>query len=106
MPRWRLLLGGPLIWAMHFGAIYAVTSVSHVATGATNLIARIVVISISAICVVACGWIVMISLRRPPSDGLEAFWRTIALTGAILAAIAVVWQTLPVFAPFEGTPSR
>lgn len=103
MPRWRLLLGGPLIWALHFGAIYAVTSVSYVAIGATNTIARIVVVALSALCLLGCLWVGIAAFRRPQSEGLERLWRTVAISGAVLAAIAIVWQTLPVFAPIEGT---
>lgn len=103
MPRWRLLLGGPLVWALHFGTIYAVASVSDVAIGFTGLTARIIVLIATATCLGACVWVLTIALRQPQGDALSAFWRTVAATGAILAAIAICWQTLPALAPLEET---
>lgn len=103
MLRWRLLLGGPLIWAAHFGATYAVVSVSHQVTGATSQVARVVAVGVTLLCLGACAWVLASALRRSHSDPLDAFWRTIAAAGAILAAIAIVWQTLPTLAPLDGT---
>jgi hypothetical protein len=103
MRRWFLLLGGPLIWAAHFLAIYAVTSIWYIAAGATDATARIVIVSLSAAALVATGFVTVVALRQPRHDSIDSFLRTVAAVGAILAAIAVTWQTLPALAPIEGT---
>lgn len=104
MPRWRLLLGGPLIWAAHFTAIYATSSVSHLAVGATNTTARIVTLAATLACLGASFWVLAAALRQRQADDLSLFWRAVAAAGAALAIIAIIWQTLPALAPIEGTP--
>jgi hypothetical protein len=101
MGRWLFLLGGPLIWAAHFGAIYATASVSHVIAGATGGDTRSFIVVISMVCVGACAWLITSALRRPPADALGAFWRNVAAAGAVLAIIAITWQTLPALAPLD-----
>lgn len=95
MPRWRLLLGGPLIWAFHFGVIYAATSASEVIPSFTVAVARAAVLIVTALCLIACAWVLRSALRGPHSEALTAFWRTVAATGSVLAIIAIAWQTLP-----------
>lgn len=103
MPRWRLLLGGPLVWALHFGVIYAATSASEVIPNFTAAIARAAILMVTVLCLIACAWVLRSALRQPHSEALTAFWRTVAATGAVLAIIAIIWQTLPAVAPLDGT---
>lgn len=103
MPRWRLLLGGPIIWALHFGIIYAATSASEVVPSFTVSIARIAILIATALCLIACAWVLRSALRQTHTDALTAFWRTVTATGAIFAIIAIIWQTLPAIAPLDGT---
>jgi hypothetical protein len=103
MRRWLILLGGPLIWAAHFLAIYLTSSVSYVATGANSTAARIVIIGLSAVAVAAAAWLAVHAVRRPRNDIETSFWRTVTSAGAILALVAIIWQTLPVIASIEGT---
>ena len=103
MRHWLLLLGGPLIWTAHFLAIYIATSASHVAVGSTSGVTRIAIIALSVGAVAAALLLATHAWRRPHADAQNAFWRTISLAGALLAIIAIIWQTLPVLAPIEGT---
>lgn len=106
MRPWFLLLGGPLVWAIHFAAIYAISSVSYVAAGATTGAARAAIAFASAVCLISATALLVVVVRRPPAGAFDAFWRTIAATGALLAIVAIIWQTLPAFAPIEGTAPR
>lgn len=103
MRHWLLLLGGPLLWAAHFLAIYIATSASQVAIGATSGVTRIAIIALSIGAAGAALLLAMHASRRPHADPQDAFWRTVSLAGAVLAIVAIVWQTLPLFAPLEGT---
>lgn len=81
--------------------IYAVASVSHVALGETTAMARVVIVALSAAALGASGCALAIALRQPRETTLDAFWRTVAAAGAVLAMIAIIWQTLPAFAPID-----
>lgn len=103
MRRWLLLLGGLLIWAAHFGAAYAIASISFEVAGKTTLAARALLMVAGAAAAIACVLLCRAALRMPRQTPLDAFWRTVSLAGAVIALIAVVWQTLPAIAALEGT---
>jgi hypothetical protein len=103
MRNWLLLLGGPLIWAAHFLAIYLATSASQVAVGATSGATRVAIIALSIGAGAGAILLAMHAWRRPHAEAQDAFWRTVSLAGAVLAIVAIIWQTLPVLAPIEGT---
>jgi len=103
MRRWLLLLAGPLIWAAHFMAIYAVTSISYVVAGATTAEARLVVVALSLAGLGGCAGVLLLGLREDNRDELAQFWRAVATAGLVVAAVAILWQTLPALAPIEGT---
>jgi hypothetical protein len=92
---WLFFLTGPLIWAAHFFAIYAIASAAHVAIGEVPLLARVIIagLSIAALLVVL---FVLWRARRASAEGFDRFWNDIAACGALLAIFAVIWQTLPV----------
>jgi hypothetical protein len=90
MRAWAYMLGGLIVWTVHFFAVYIVASVFL-----TTTIARITTAIVTVGCLVANGWLVM-HLRRPSGgDEFSEWMRKLALTGAGLSAIAVIWQGLP-----------
>jgi hypothetical protein len=99
MRRWLLLLGGPLIWAAHFLAVYAIASVSVVIAGETNFEARALIVSAGALAALAAMMLIVAAWRMPRDEPIDAFWRVVALAGATIGLVAVVWQTLPALAP-------
>jgi hypothetical protein len=101
MGRWLFLLGGPLIWAAHFGAIYLLTSAAYVGGRTPDVTTFIVVVVISALAIAAAGLLALRAARTREDE--PGFWRAIALAGSILAIIAIIWQTLPVVALLGGT---
>jgi hypothetical protein len=97
--RWLLLLGGPLIWATHFGLIYAISSISVQATGAIGVFARALIVGSGVLGVGAALFVLWTALGLRREEPLDQFWRLVSGAGAVFAAIAVFWQTLPAFAP-------
>jgi hypothetical protein len=88
---WFLLLGGLLVWAAHFLALYIIGE----ALGASRA-ARVTIIALSLIAVAADGTIAYHISGRSAETGFERWRRSVVLIGAGLSAIAIVWQTLPV----------
>ena len=90
MRAWAYMLGGLIVWTVHFFTLYIVASVFL-----TTDIARALTVIATLGCLVADGWLV--SRLRTPTGGDEfrEWMRKIALFGAGLSALAVVWQGLP-----------
>lgn len=99
MRHWLFLLGGPLIWAVHFAAIYAIASISDVSAGETTAAARAAILISGAIAASATALLLVLALRSSRHDELGAFWRSVAALGALISFFAIVWQSLPALAP-------
>ena len=101
------LCGGLLIWAAHFGAVYAVNGVAC-ARGLDRLtvlgfgaVPAIVAVA-TGLAVLACGAILAAALRGrgpgiadEPSGPVQAFWRMGTASGAGFAMVAIAWTGLP-----------
>ncbi len=90
MRGWTFLLGGLIVWAVHFFALYGIASVFL-----TTMLARILAILMSLACLVADGLLLARALRVRPVDAAEIWQQRIALIGAALSAVAILWQALP-----------
>jgi hypothetical protein len=93
---WRLFVG-PVVWAVHFFAIYASTAIvcARAAAGSASVVAVVGGASLVAAAILA--WTIVASAR----DGAEAaprqvFVRRLTMVTAGLALLAVVFETLPV----------
>lgn len=95
MRSWLLTLAGLLIWAAHFLTIYAAASVFP-----GTRIARWLTIGLT---IIALGVLVLLihricrRARAHASTGPARWLDTLALLGAALAVVAIVYQTLPAF---------
>lgn len=85
MRAWAFMLGGMIVWTVHFFALYIAGSVFP-----GSATARILTGLITLACLAAAALLFVRALRCPP--GLA---RTLAAAGTALAAVAVVWQGLP-----------
>lgn len=90
MRAWAYLLGGLIVWAIHFFAVYIVASVFL-----TTTIARILALVVTLGCLAADGWLLLRLRRSSGGDDFHEWMRMIALIGAGLSAVAVLWQGLP-----------
>lgn len=92
MGRWTLLLGGLLVWAVHFFMLYGLAS----AAPGTQL-ARTGALLATGACLVADA-ILILYLMRERRTAREAFDRWLHDLGGLAAAlslVAVLWQGLP-----------
>ena len=95
MRSWLLYLGGLIIWAAHFFAIYVAASVFPGTRTARWLTISLTILALGALLLL----IYQISRkgRTHPADGSARWLDTLALLGAGFAAIAIIYQTLPAF---------
>lgn len=95
MSRWFAMLGGLLVWAAHFLGLYLIASAADVWTTADSPMSRWIGLAFSLACLGAVAVLTLIFARRP-IDGEAARWeRRIAITGAMVAAVAIIWQMAP-----------
>lgn len=90
------LLGGLIIWAVHFFLLYGIASVfpGKPIASVLSLAAAIPAIACDAILL---GFAVVHRRRRPSADDLRAWIIDIGAAGAALSIVAVIWQSLAVF---------
>jgi hypothetical protein len=107
--RLVFLLSGFLIWALHFGLVYAVTAFACARgfSGNSSPGSSIVPLTVAAatcVAVVLQGAIVVCAGRGrgpgiggEPDTSVREFWRTSTMGIAVLGAVAVTWTAVPVF---------
>ncbi|OYX29710.1 MAG: hypothetical protein B7Y99_12730 [Caulobacterales bacterium 32-69-10] len=98
MARWGLMLGGLIVWAVHFNGLYALASAAHISAPDTAGLWLAAMMGLSLACLAAvAGIIVLASKELKALDGAEQpdrFVLQVAMAGASLAALAIVFQTL------------
>jgi len=93
MGKWAYLLGGLLVWAAHFFAVYIAASLFP----GTQL-AKWLVLALTIAALVALWLFSRLMLRASPADRGEDgdHWGTgLVRLGCGLAAVAIVYQGLP-----------
>lgn len=97
MLRWAWMLGALIVWTIHFMGVYAIASLADVVSRADDPAWRMAGLAFSAVClsvVVGLGLWAARRVRRR-SDLATGFGDQLALLGAGVAAVAIVWQALP-----------
>ena len=92
MRSWILLLGGWLVWTVHFFSLYAIASVFL-----TSTLSRILTLIVTVACAAANGlllWRVFSAAGRA-GDELSRWIYILAGLAAIISLLAVLWQGLP-----------
>jgi len=87
---WFLLLGGLIVWAAHFLALYVIGEVR----GGDGP-ARAMILVLTGLALAADGALAWHIRGRSADTGFERWRRSVVLAGAALSAIAVIWQMLP-----------
>lgn len=90
MERWIFMLGGMLVWTVHFLALYAIASIFL-----TTPLARALTVVVSVGCLAADALLFRRALAAPHMDGIDRWSRTMALLMIGISAVAVLWQTFP-----------
>lgn len=96
MKRWGYILGGLIVWTVHFLGVYVIASVGDVAADADHPLSRVAVGAFTVLCLIAAGGLTIVAARRWRRGGEDmGFENVIAATGGAIAAISILWQGLP-----------
>lgn len=97
MGRWVWMLGGLIVWAIHFMGVYAIASLSDVVSRADDPGWRLIGLVFSVVCLVAASVFTFVAGRRARQEAASAvgFGDQLAVLGGGLAWVAIVWQALP-----------
>lgn len=98
MRRWTYILGGLLAWATHFAGLYAAASLEAQTAARDSGAWRLAAVALSGACGAACVALAAAALARlrPRGDAGVALMDQLSLLGAIVALVAIAWQTLAV----------
>ena len=92
MRFWRNLLGGPLLWAAHFLAVYGIASVLP---GTRVAIVLVLLVTGGALAITSWQFTRTVLAFRGANDDLQRWSRSLALFGYALAGAAITYQGLP-----------
>jgi hypothetical protein len=95
MWNWFLMLGGMLVWAFHFGAIYATSSIAAVISESDAPFSLWIVAAITLLCLTANAGLLAYNLRTRPHGEVIAWMRSVGAILAGLSFVAVAWQGIP-----------
>lgn len=93
MRAWAFMLGGMIVWTVHFFSLYIVASIFL-----TSLTSRILTVAITLACLAAAGLLLVRAqraIRRARADAFSRWEAYLAALTAALALVAVLWQGLP-----------
>ena len=90
------MLGGLIVWTVHFLGVYVIASVGDVAADADHPLSRVAVGAFTVLCLIAAGGLTIVAARRWRRGGESAVYTDIvAATGGAISAISILWQGLP-----------
>lgn len=93
MRIWTFLLGGLLVWTVHFVGVYTIASI-----WLTSTTSRVLTGALTLLCLAADGWLLrraLPRLRASRSDELDLCIALVATLGIALSFLSVLWQGLP-----------
>lgn len=89
MKTWLILLGGLIVWTIHFFGLYALAEIAPYPA---------LVWALTAICAAADIVLLLHARGLATTEAFAAWRRSTAIGGAMLSLIAVCWQGLPALA--------
>ena len=97
MRRWAWMLGGLIVWTIHFMGVYAIASLADVVSRADDAAWRMAGLGFSVACLLAALILAGLAARRlhRRTDPSTGFGDQLALMSGGVAAVAIVWQALP-----------
>lgn len=92
MRAWALMLGGLIVWTVHFFALYSLASIFG-----SSMTARIGVGVVTLLCLAADVALLLLCARLNQGAGsdIPSWARAIGTMAVSLSLIAVIWQALP-----------
>lgn len=86
MRSWLILLGGLIVWTVHFFGLYVIA----------EFVPRLALVAaLTIVCLAADLWLLFRIRSLRITDDFSAWRRSVALGGAALSLLAVGWQALP-----------
>ena len=97
MGRWLWMLGGLIVWAVHFMGVYAIASLGDVVSEADDPVWRMTGLAFSGVCLLAALGLTFLAGRRLGEADTPAvgFGDQLAVMGGGVAVVAIAWQALP-----------
>lgn len=99
MGRWAFMLGGLIVWAVHFVGVYGIVSIGDVVDRADAPAWRLAALAFTGACLAALAAHLIAAIRRMRTRDQGAaslrFMTEVAILGSALAAVAVLWQAIP-----------
>jgi len=97
MGRWIWMLGGLIVWTVHFMGVYAIASLADVVSRADDPVWRMAGLAFSGLCLLAAVAVTVAGGRRlrRETDTAAGFGDQLAVLGGGVATVAIVWQALP-----------
>lgn len=98
MRTWGMMLGGLLIWALHFIGVYIIASVADVVATADDFAWRMGGLAFGGLCllaILASAWRAYGALRVAPQNDLVRFGAWLGLLGGAIGATGVIFQSMP-----------
>lgn len=96
MRTWGLILGGLIVWAAHFVGTYALVSLADISADPGHPGWRVGLAVFGGLCLAALALLALWAWRDLTSrDQQDRFASRVALAGQAVAALGVVFQTLP-----------
>lgn len=92
MRDWGLMLGGLLVWTLHFVGVYSIASAADVSDPSTQALWRWLGAAFTGACLLAVAVIVA---RAWPSSRKAGLYRQVGLGACVISVIAIVWQSVP-----------
>lgn len=92
MRHWGLMLGGLLIWTLHFLGVYGVASVADVSDPSTHGLWRGLGLAFTGLCLLA---VVLIVVRARPPASDTGLYRQVGLGACGISVVAIVFQSVP-----------
>jgi hypothetical protein len=98
MPRWSYVLGGLLVWTVHFSGLYAVASLEAETPASDEALWLSVAGALSLACATSCAALAAMAWRRLKRRGTGGMVMLdqLALLGAGLAFVAIAWQSVAI----------
>ncbi len=93
MRAWSFMLGGMIVWAIHFFALYIIASIFL-----TSTTSRILALLVTLACFAAAALLLVRATRPIGVEQADSFrrWQSyLAGLAASLALVAIFWQALP-----------
>lgn len=98
------LIAGPIIWAAHFLFINTINALlcARPSSGLSNValglpVSSWIILMASVLALGVMAWVTIRQRQRSGPGGRAAFSAALTRSLCLLSALAVIWQTMPVF---------